>query len=248
MSNQAPSETPFLIQDLETLRVIADPLRNQTLEILIEQPQTVGEAAVKLGLSPSKLYYHFSLLEKHGLIRVCKTRTVGNLLEKVYQAVSSRLEIADELLNFKTPTGQESVFAMLLSMLDTTREDLQRSLQARAFELEHGAEEHPRRVIVNRNLAHLSESQAQELQSRLCALMDEFVEGNQKGALQEGTEEGLQKGSEGSLQEDAEGALQKDTEAVQAEETQLYAFTVAFYPTFYYPEGDKMPDADRGKE
>jgi DNA-binding transcriptional ArsR family regulator len=100
-----PSQLPFLIQDLETLRAIADPLRNQTLDILIEQPQTVGEAAVKLGLSPSKLYYHFSLLEKHGLIQVCETRQVGNLLEKVYRAVSSNLKIADNLLNFRTPTG-----------------------------------------------------------------------------------------------------------------------------------------------
>jgi DNA-binding transcriptional ArsR family regulator len=239
MSNQTPSETPFLIQDLETLRVIADPLRNQTLEILIEQPQTVGEAAVKLGLSPSKLYYHFSLLEKHGLIRVCETRTVGNLLEKVYQAVSSRLEIADELLNFKTPTGQESVFAMLLSMLDTTREDLQRSLQARAFELEHGAVEHPRRVIVNRNLSHLSESKAQELQERLCALMEEFIQADLKErALQDDLEEASQESS-GDAQKDSEGAPQTSAEGVQAEETHLYAFTVAFYPTFYYPEGGK---------
>jgi DNA-binding transcriptional ArsR family regulator len=212
MNSQPSSETPFLIQDLETLRVIADPLRNQVLEILTEQPQTVGEAAVKLGLSPSKLYYHFSLLEKHGLVQVCETRTVGNLLEKVYRAVSSRLEIADELLNFKTPTGQESVYTMLLSMLDTTREDLQRSLQARAFELEHGAVEHPRRVIVNRNLAHLSEIRAQELQERLCALMEEFVEREQK-----------------------EGAEKASQEALEKADEQLYAFTVAFYPTFYYP-------------
>ncbi len=204
MSDANPSREPFLIQDLDTLRIIADPLRNQILELLIEQPQTVGEAAIKLGLSASKLYYHINLLEKHGLILVIETHQVGNLLEKVYRAATDRFEVDEALLNFRTETGQESVYAMMLATLDTTRDDLLRSLQARAFELEHGAAEQPRRVMINRNLANLTESQAHDLQERMCALVDEFSKTGQ-------------------------------VQAEAAPDTHLFAMTVAFYPTFYYP-------------
>ena len=71
---------------------------------------------------------------------------------------------------------------MLLSMLDTTRDDLLRSLQARAFELEHGAPEQPRQVIVNRELAKLTESRAQELQQRMADLIQEFCAADQSQA------------------------------------------------------------------
>ena len=83
--------TPFLIQDRETLKVMADPLRSQILEILLDSPHTIRQTAAKLGLSASKLYYHFNLLEKHGLIEVVETRRIANLVEKHYQAVATAL-------------------------------------------------------------------------------------------------------------------------------------------------------------
>ena len=52
----------YLIQDLEALRVIADPLRAQIINLLVTEPQTVRQVAEKLRVTPSKLYYHFSLL------------------------------------------------------------------------------------------------------------------------------------------------------------------------------------------
>ena len=52
-------EGVFVINDLETLKVVADPVRNQIMEVLEKKPQNVKEVAEKLGLAPSKLYYHF---------------------------------------------------------------------------------------------------------------------------------------------------------------------------------------------
>ena len=63
-----PSRRTFIIEDRETLKVMADPLRSQILEIVIDSPHTIRQTAAKLGLSASKLYYHFNLLEKHGLV------------------------------------------------------------------------------------------------------------------------------------------------------------------------------------
>jgi len=70
-------EGVFIINDLETLKVVADPVRNQILEVLEKKPQNVKEVADKLGLAPSKLYYHFNMLEKVGLIKVVESRQVA---------------------------------------------------------------------------------------------------------------------------------------------------------------------------
>ncbi|MEN4011521.1 MAG: winged helix-turn-helix domain-containing protein [Chloroflexota bacterium] len=64
----------FSARKLETLRVVSDPISVQILEILIGHILPVRGAADKLGLSASILYYHFNLLEKHGLIQVVETR------------------------------------------------------------------------------------------------------------------------------------------------------------------------------
>ena len=48
-----PQET-FLIEDLETLRTLSDPLRMQVYEILIAEPSTIRQVAERLGLAPSR--------------------------------------------------------------------------------------------------------------------------------------------------------------------------------------------------
>ncbi len=214
MNSKYIPEDTFVIKDLDTLKVVADPLRNQVLEILITHPQTVGEIAEKLGLSSSKLYYHISLLEKHDLIRVSETRQVGNLIEKIYAATARSLDVDKSLLTFDTFDGKEFIYTIMQTTLDTTREDLLRSIQARRLELEQGAQEHPRQVILNRTLANLTERKVQDLQERLCAMIEEVE------------------------QADREISEQSGVDASAAEETHQYALTVAFYPTFYYPHED----------
>lgn len=169
-------DTPekLFIQDRETLKVMLDPLRGQILEVLIGTPHTIRQVAAKLGLSSSKLYYHFNLLEKHGLIQVVETRQVGNLVEKHYQAVASSFELTPGLLATNTEEGKENADELVISMINTTRDDLLRSLQARYFQLAQGAPQHPRRMIINRVLSRLPEARAIEFQERLCALLDEF--------------------------------------------------------------------------
>jgi DNA-binding transcriptional ArsR family regulator len=164
----------FVIKDLETLRVIADPLRPQILELLVHDAHTVKQVAEKLGLAPGKLYYHFSLLEKHGLIEVAETRQVANMIEKLYRATASEIDLEPSLLSFSTDQGKESIHTLLTSALDSTREDLQRSLQARAYNLERGAKPRPRKAFVKRGLSRIPDELADEFSERLLALIDEF--------------------------------------------------------------------------
>ncbi len=162
------------IRDLDTLRVISDPLRAQIFDLCVAQPRTVREMAGLLGLTPTRLYYHINLLERHGLIVVDETRTVGNLIEKRYRTVATALDIDSSLFNIETHQGKENMFGMVRSTLDSTRDDLLRSVEARAQALAQGAPAIPREVLLNHIVTRLSEERAAEFLGRFKQLMEEF--------------------------------------------------------------------------
>ncbi len=164
------------IEDLDTLRVMADPLRVHIVEILISEPLPVKQIAQRLGLSPSKLYYHVNQLEEHGLIQVVDTRMVSGIVEKQYRAVSKQYRVKHELLSTATEEGRRGVNTAITAAIDSTKDDILRSLEARQFETEHGAPPHPRKALVVRHHKRLSESDADEFRRRLNALADEFDE------------------------------------------------------------------------
>jgi DNA-binding transcriptional ArsR family regulator len=181
-----PNQEPFIINDLDTLRVVSDPVRAQILELLIDHRLTVSDVAVKLGLSASKLYYHFNLLEKHGLIQVAETRQVANLIEKLYTARASYLSIDPALLTFSTGGGNEALISVVQTVIDATREDLIRSFQARAYNLESGAQEKKRQALINRVIAQIPDDKADELLERIRLLVDEFSSMDQTDAEKAG--------------------------------------------------------------
>ncbi|MBL8057117.1 MAG: helix-turn-helix transcriptional regulator [Anaerolineales bacterium] len=199
----------FVIQDLETLKVVADPLRAQVLELLAHEPLTVRQVADRLGLAASKLYYHFGMLEKHGLIRVVSTRLVANVQEKLYRTVAIDYDVDKSLLSFSTPEGKENITTLVRTTVDATREDILRSFQARAFRLEQGAAAQPRHVIISRALSRLSDEQAEAFGRRLQALLQEFGAADAAGPAHE-----------------------------------AFALTIAFYPSFYFPEEGQPASPD----
>jgi DNA-binding transcriptional ArsR family regulator len=165
----------FIINDFETLKVMADPVRAQIFELLVQDAQTVAQVAEKLGLAASKLYYHFGLLEKAGLIQVVATRQVRNMVEKDYRATADTVDVAPSLLNFNTSEGRENLQAMLAATLDSTREDILRSVQARILDLERGEAPRERRLLLTRETSRISGARAEAFQQRLAALVQEFA-------------------------------------------------------------------------
>jgi DNA-binding transcriptional ArsR family regulator len=170
------SKKTYTIQDREVLKILADPLRSQILETVLSEKHTVKQVADKLGLAPSKLYYHFNLLEQQGLIEVVETRLVANMMEKRYQAVYNEIEIDPTILSPATDEGKEAVNTLITSTIDTTRDDLLRSLQARYFQLEQGAPADPRRIILNRMTANISNERVPEFLDRIQALINAFAD------------------------------------------------------------------------
>jgi len=170
----------FHIGDLETLRAVSDPLRIQIVELLTVQNLTVKQVAEKLGLAPSKLYYHFGALEKLGMIGVAETRMVSNMVEKLYQSNADVLDVDPSLLKVSKGSENESFGILVSSTIDATREDIIRSLQARQFQLEQGAPEKTRRFILNRAVSRVSEERVTEFQDRLLELVQEFEAEDEK--------------------------------------------------------------------
>ena len=157
----------LVINDLESLRVIADPLRTQIIEILIFQPATVKQVADKLGLAPSKLYYHFNTLEQAGFIVMVETRMVANMQEKYYRAIANAFELDQSLLTFHTDAGRDSVHTLLNNILDTTKEDIFRSFQARLLALDKGSTEGEKRFMLTRQTNQIPEHRPQEFLQKL---------------------------------------------------------------------------------
>ena len=164
----------MMVHDLETLKILADPLRNQILEILAPGELTINQMAEKLGLAPSKLYYHINLLEKYGLIKEVDTIIKANIIEKVYWISAYECKMDENLCNFSTPEGQESVMTAMLAPIDSTREDILRSLQARAAALDQGAEEHPREVVIFRDLRMMTDQTADQFAERIKEVTRDF--------------------------------------------------------------------------
>lgn len=201
MTEEFKPKPLFTIEDLETLKVVADPLRTQILELLTVEPLTVKQVAERLGLTASKLYYHVNMLEKHGLIRVVSTRVIANVIEKQYRAEAVDYDVAPALLSFSSESGQANINTLVQVTIDATRDDILRSFQARAFDLGHGAPAQPRRVVLSRQLSRIPEDMAEAFRDRLEALVREFSAADEAGAA-----------------------------------TQTHALTIAFYPSFYFPE------------
>ncbi|UCE00243.1 MAG: winged helix-turn-helix transcriptional regulator [Chloroflexota bacterium] len=174
MNEEIKPAPVMMIKDLETLKILADPLRNQILEILAPEKLTVTQIADKLGLVPSKLYYHINLLEKHGLIQEVETVVKANIIEKIYWITAYECRMDENLCNFSTPQGRQSIQTTMVSPIETTREDILRSLEARATALEKGAEEHPRQVVIFREIRSMTDQQADEFAARIKTVLEDF--------------------------------------------------------------------------
>lgn len=87
----------FVIDDVATLKVLADPLRIQLLSELNLAPRTVKEIATRIGVPQTRLYYHIKLLERHGIIRVVGRRMVSGIEERSYQTTARSTVVSPTL-------------------------------------------------------------------------------------------------------------------------------------------------------
>lgn len=169
----APLPAPeHIINDLETLKVLADPLRLSILDH-VQAPSTVKVVAQRLGRPPTKLYYHFNLLEKHGIIQVVETRIVSGIVEKQYQATARRYRLAYGLLSPQHQEFDERFDVMLSGLFGAARQQAYDSLVRGTVQTAPDAPRY-RRLLLKATRAMLEPAQAEAFIERMEALLDEF--------------------------------------------------------------------------
>jgi DNA-binding transcriptional ArsR family regulator len=164
----------MVIEDAETLRVLADPLRLRIRELMIE-PCTVKQVAAVLGIAPTKLYYHINLLEKHKLIVVVAARVVSGIIEKQYQVSAKMTRVARHLLSPGSDEKPSGIQITLDSLFKDTKADLLQSMQDGVAQMTYGVPDH-HTVLALSQRVYLTEAQAADLFERMKALLSEMDE------------------------------------------------------------------------
>lgn len=175
-SEQAGTFEPapeFTITSLETLKVFADPLRQQIIEALLDGAKTVKQVASELELAPTKLYYHVNLLEEHALIRIVDTRIVSGIIEKHYQASARSFNIEHSLL-MPGQAGGSAVEMALDAMLDPIRQEIYRGIESGIINTSDDAPQ-SRKLKIWRELSRLSEKEAEAFYDELEVLVRKYA-------------------------------------------------------------------------
>lgn len=168
-------ERELIINDLDTLKAIADPLRVQILHTFLQGPRTVKQIAASLGMTPTKLYYHINQLEEHGIIRVISTRVVSGIIEKQYHSVAYSFQPAPSLFSPGSSDRNEGLSMVAATVLDYTKNEIYRSIDAGLIDKVSSDETQQRTFLLAQDLALLSTGHARELLGRIQELMSEYT-------------------------------------------------------------------------
>ena len=95
----------FKIKDLETVKLLSDPLKLQLLQAFAEGEKTTKQVAAELGESVTKLYRHVDALFEAGLLVITDEKQKRGTVERTFRAVAYRFE-ADHSLFAEPDDGQ----------------------------------------------------------------------------------------------------------------------------------------------
>ncbi|HEY7599007.1 MAG TPA: helix-turn-helix domain-containing protein [Candidatus Limnocylindrales bacterium] len=163
----------YTIDNLETLRLLADPVRIEIMQAFASAPdeaKTVKQVAATLGARPTKLYYHVNLLEEHGLLKVADSRVVSGIIEKSYVPAARNFTVDTSLLSV-TEGGREAAAATMAAMLQQAASELAASAGTPA------APDWPKgtpRFHVSKTLGRLAPDEHARFLKRLADVVAEF--------------------------------------------------------------------------
>jgi DNA-binding transcriptional ArsR family regulator len=142
----------LIITDLETLKVVSDPLRQRILELTLIESLTTKQIAEALEAAPSKIYYHVRLLEKHGLIKVAETRLIANMVENLYQTAAESFRVDPRLLLSPTSESSQAFDQVIADLFDEAKAQARRSIRAGLIRLDTSEGERPK--LANAHFSH----------------------------------------------------------------------------------------------
>ncbi|HLI52529.1 MAG TPA: winged helix-turn-helix domain-containing protein [Thermomicrobiaceae bacterium] len=164
----APDEM-YVLQSMEELRTLANPLRIQILDRLIEAPRTVRDIGAMLGINSTKLYYHVGELEKVGLVRLVHTEVQSGIQLKYYRAAALYYHVTPAMLHLDGDRKGPSAGAeYLASAVEIGAHELRRSMADGTIA------EHDEAFIVSRRTMRMSPAAAERFRERLTEIDLEF--------------------------------------------------------------------------
>jgi DNA-binding transcriptional ArsR family regulator len=126
-----------VIDDVETLKALADPTRAAIVQLLTEA-RSVTQLAEALDVPRTRLYHHIELLRAKGLIEQVGERRVGAMTERIYALTARVFRPSVRLL--RQGSAEERVEALTTLLFDTTKADLRRSILSGELELDDDSE------------------------------------------------------------------------------------------------------------
>jgi DNA-binding transcriptional ArsR family regulator len=168
------------VEDVETLRVLSDPLRLAILKLLMDgarrkpRVRSAKEIAAELGEPRTKLYRHLEQLQATGLIEVADTRPVSGIVEQRYRTGQLSLRVDEGFMAGKAPVDE--ALRTLEALWNRHRDELADAVRAGRVRLDDEGpglgEIRPTVAIAN---ATIAADRAQEFSARLEAIVQDFV-------------------------------------------------------------------------
>jgi DNA-binding transcriptional ArsR family regulator len=176
----------FEIEDVRIFEVLNSPVRLRILRCL-EEPRSVKDIATRLGVPPTRLYYHVNMLADAGIVEVVETRKVGAMVEKLYLRKAGNFRPSPRLVEQgHDPADLARIGASLV--LDGARVDTETALRSHFERQVRGEGPDELKGTLGRTIAYLEPEDIRRVEEALGRLGDLLAELDRKEG---GTEFGL---------------------------------------------------------
>lgn len=169
-----------VIDDVSTLKALADPIRMTLLELTMGEPErswTARELAEHVGVLPTNIYYHLNMLERHDLLIVRDTRVVNGIIEKHYGP-------GQHSLSFHRRSGEaEGLRDIIKTTLEQARDDIDAGLALGTMSGNREADERER-MTVSRAIVHIPLDEIAEFRRELIDMVERYETRARKGRTQ----------------------------------------------------------------
>lgn len=167
-----------IVEDVETLKALADPLRLTILQTMSGaelRSWTAKELAGELGEPQTKLYRHLKHLEEAGLILVAETRLVSGIVEQRYAVAQRRIQLGSDFIAGTAAgsnDGQQATLDVVQAALTSFEQKLTRALRTGRVQLDDADES--RRPLLMIADYRMSPERAEGYRRRLRQLVDDL--------------------------------------------------------------------------
>jgi DNA-binding transcriptional ArsR family regulator len=174
------------ISTLDQLKSISDPLRVDIIEILSQEALSVIQVAKRLGLPPTRLYYHVNALEEARFVTVVATRVHSGIIEKYYRTTAASFQVDQNLLS--TSTAQDPNFETIFSVFfDSTLEDLKRSIKSGLISVPLEQSPRPKNLILSHIIQNIRKEDIPIFINRFQDLIEDLgVQNDEEGTVNYG--------------------------------------------------------------